>query len=124
MSVHLFGFLFLFLLLPVIRILGLPLALQRWAELIIDLASLGFGSFYIFGKRRLGGQLKFVYAAAGLYLLLNLLAVICNLFGRVTLSQIFGATAVYSFAQTISLAVFVKLVIESFLLQIEASRIR
>ncbi len=117
-------FLFLFLLLPVIRILGLPLALQRWAELIVDLASLGFGSFYIFGKRRLGGQLKFVYAAAGLYLLLNLLAVICNLFGRVTLSQIFGATAVYSFAQTVSMAVFVKLVIEAFLLQIEASRIR
>ena len=55
---------------------------------------------------------------------MNLLAVICNLFGRVTLSQIFGATAVYSFAQTISLAVFVKLVIESFLLQIEASRVR
>src|SRR3984957_329040 len=117
-------FLFLFLLLPVIRILGLPLALQRWAELIVDLASLGFGSFYIFGKRRMVGQLKFVYAAAGLYLLLNLLAVICNLFGRVTLSQIFGATALYSFAQTVSLAVFVKLVIEAFLLQIEASRVR
>jgi potassium-dependent mechanosensitive channel len=117
-------FLFLFLLLPVIRILGLPLALQRWAELIVDLASLGFGSFYIFSKRRMVGQLKFVYAAGGLYLLLNLLAVICNLFGRVTLSQIFGATAVYSFAQTVSLAVFVKLVIESFLLQIEASRVR
>jgi potassium-dependent mechanosensitive channel len=117
-------FLFLFLLLPVIRILGLPLALQRWAELIIDLASLGFGSFYIFGKRRLGDQLKFVYAAAGLYLLLNLLAVVCNLFGRVSLSQIFGATAVYSFAQTVSLGVFVKLVVESFLLQIEASRVR
>jgi potassium-dependent mechanosensitive channel len=117
-------FLFLFLLLPVIRILGLPLALQRWAELIVDLVSVGLGSFYIFSKRRMGGQLKFVYAAAGLYLLLNLLAVVCNLFGRVTLAQIFGATAVYSFAQTVSLAVFVKLVIEAFLLQIEASRIR
>jgi potassium-dependent mechanosensitive channel len=117
-------FLFLFLLLPLIRILGLPLALQRWAELIVDIASLGFGSFYIFGKRRMGGQLRFIYAAGGLYLLLNLLAVICNVFGRVTLSQIFGAAAVYSFAQTVSLAVFVKLVIEAFLLQIEASRVR
>jgi potassium efflux system protein len=117
-------FLFLFLLLPVIRILGLPLALERWAELIVDLASLGFMSFYIFSKRRMGGQLRFVYAAAGLYLLLNLLAVVSNLFGRVTLSQIFSATAVYSFAQTISLAVFVKLIMEAFLLQIEASRIR
>ena len=117
-------FLFLFLLLPITRILGLPLSMQRWAELFIDLASLAFGSFYVFSKRRMGGQLRFVYAAAGLYLLLNLLAVICNLFGRVTLSQIFGATAVYSFAQTVSLAVFVKLIIEAFLLQIIASRVR
>ncbi|GGA85430.1 mechanosensitive ion channel family protein [Puia dinghuensis] len=117
-------FLFLFLLLPIIRILGLPLSAQRWAELFVDLASLAFGSYYVFSKRRMSGQLRFVYAAAGLYLTLNLLAVVCNLFGRVTLSQIFGATAVYTFAQTVSLAVFVKLIIEAFLLQIVASRIR
>jgi len=117
-------FLLLFLLLPIIRILGLPFAAQRWAELIVDAASVGFASFYLFGKHRMGKQLKFVYAAAGLYLLLNFLAVLCNLFGRVTLSQIFGATAVYSFAQTVSLAVFVKLVVETFLLQIIASRVR
>jgi potassium-dependent mechanosensitive channel len=117
-------FLILFLLLPIIRILGLPLSMQRWAEFFVDLGSLGFMSWYIFSKRRMGNQLKFVYVACGLYLLLNMLAVVCNLFGRVTLSQIFGATAVYTFAQTISLAVFVKLVEEAFLLQIESSRVR
>jgi len=117
-------FLLLFLLLPVIRILGLPLSAQRWAEFFVDLGSLVFMSWYVFSKRRMGKQLKFVYVAAGLYMTLNLLAVVCNLFGRVTLSQIFGATAVYTFAQTISLAVFVRLVQESFLLQILASRIR
>jgi potassium efflux system protein len=117
-------FLFLFLLLPIIRILGLPLASQRWAELVVDLTAVGFSSYYLFSKHRMGKQLRFVYVAAGLYLLLNLLAVVCNLFGRVTLSQIFGATAVYSFAQTISLAVFVKLVMETFLLQIIGSRVR
>ena len=117
-------FLLLFLLLPIIRILGLPLSAQRWAEFFVDLGSLVFMSWYIFSKHRMGKQLKFVYVAAGLYLMLNLLAVVCNLFGRVTLSQICGATAVYAFAQTVSLAVFVKLVQESFLLQILASRIR
>ena len=117
-------FLVLFLLLPVIRILGLPFAMQRWAEFFVDLASLGFGTYYLFGRHKLGKKLRFVYAAAGLYLLLNLLAVVCNLFGRVTLSQIFGATAVYSFAQTVSLAVFVRLVVETFLLQIIGSRVR
>jgi potassium efflux system protein len=88
------------------------------------MGSLVFMSWYIFSKRRMGKQLKFVYVACGLYLGLNLLAVVCNLFGRVTLSQIFGATAVYTFAQTISLAVFIKLVEEAFLLQIVASRVR
>ena len=117
-------FLFFFVLLPVIRILGLPLSVQRWTELLVDSASLVFGLFYLFGRGRLRGQPRFILVAAGLYILLNLLAVVCNLFGRVTLSQIFGATAVYSFAQTVSLAVFVKLVEEAFLLQIEASRVR
>ncbi|HXB96192.1 MAG TPA: mechanosensitive ion channel domain-containing protein, partial [Puia sp.] len=117
-------FLILFLLLPVIRILGLPLFLQRWAEFIVDGVSLAFSLLYLFGKRRMTGQRRIIYAAAGLYALFNLLAIVCNLFGRVSLSQIFGATAVYAFAQTVSLAVFVKLVIEAFLLQIVASRVR
>jgi small-conductance mechanosensitive channel len=117
-------FLVLFLLLPLIRILGLPFFLQRWAELVVDGASVAFAAYYLFGKHRIGQHLRFVYVAASLYLLLNLLAVLCNIFGRVTLSQIFGATAVYSFAQTVSLAVFVKLVVETFLLQIIGSRVR
>lgn len=119
-----FIFLVLFLLLPGIRLLGLPLSLQRWAEFLVDSISLAFGLVYLFGKNRMTGQPRFIYAAAGLYVLFNLLAVVCNLFGRVTLSQIFGATAVYTFAQTVSLAVFVRLVLESFLLQIVASRVR
>lgn len=117
-------FLLLFLLLPLIRLLGLPIHLQRWAEFIVDAVSLAFGLIYLFGRDRMTGQPRFIYAAAGLYVLLHLLAVVCNLFGRVTLSQIFGATAVYTFAQTASLAVFVRLVLESFLLQIAASRVR
>jgi small-conductance mechanosensitive channel len=55
---------------------------------------------------------------------MNLLAMLCNLAGRVTLSGIFGATAIYAFAQIVSLVVFVQLVVETFLLQIQTSRIR
>ena len=117
-------FLILFLLLPVIRLLGLPLSLQRWAEFIIAGISLAFALIYLFGKGRMTGQPRFIYVAAGLYALFNLLSLACNLFGRVTFSQIFGATAVYTFAQTVSLAVFVKIVVEAFLLQIVASRVR
>jgi small-conductance mechanosensitive channel len=111
-------------LLPGIRLLGLPIHLQRWGEFIIDTGSLVVALIYLFGKERMTGQHRLIYAAVGLYALFNLLAIVCNLFGRVTLAQICGGTAVYTFAQTISLAVFVRIVVESFLLQIVASRVR
>jgi potassium efflux system protein len=117
-------FLFLFLFLPVTRLLGLPLTMERWAGLVVDSASLVFMIYFLFGKYRMKDQPRFIYAAAGLYSLLNLLAVICNLFGRVTLAGILGATAVYAFAQTVSMAIFVRLVVEAFLLQIASSRVR
>jgi potassium efflux system protein len=118
-------FLFLFILLPVIRILGLPLSLQRWTNLVIDSVSAAFGLFFLFRRRRMTAKPpRFISIAAGLYILFNLLAVFCNLFGRVTLSQIAQSTAVYSFAETVSLAVFIDLVVDSFLLQIQTSRVR
>ena len=59
-----------------------------------------------------------------LYVSFNALAVLCNVFGRLTLTQIFGYTSIYAFAQTLSLPVFVRLVEEAFLLQIQSSRVR
>ena len=138
-------FLLLFLLLPITRILGLPVSMQRWANVIQNALSIVLGIVFLFGSRI--PVLKTLYApsrrsvpvgtvsqppqrpklllyAGGLYIFLNLLALVCNLAGRVTLSQIFGATAIYAFAQTVSLLVFVQSVAEAFLLQIQASRIR
>ena len=82
----------------------------------------GFRSLFSISVRK--EALKWILFAIGFYILFNAFALICNVFGRVTYSQIFGYTAVYSFAQTISLGVFVKLVQESFLLQIQTSRTR
>jgi len=117
-------FILLFLLQPITRILGLPISLQRWANLVQDGLSVAFGIFFLFNSAKMPGKTKIISFAAGLYVFFNLLAVVCNLFGRVSLSQIFGATGVYVFAQTMSLIVFVQLVVESFLLQIQTSRVR
>jgi len=117
-------FLLLFLLLPLVRLLGMPLSMERWATFIIDIASCVFAGFFLFGKRKVTGQPRLFRFAIGLYLFFNFIAVLCNLFGRVTLSQICASTAVYSFAETASLAVFVGSVVEAFLLQIQTSRIR
>ena len=119
------GFLILFLLLPVTRILGMPLHWTRWINFFVDGLSVAYGLFCVALRPAfLREQPKFIRWAGWLYILLHALALLCNLTGRVTLSQIMGATAVYSFAQTVSLAVFVQSVVEAFLLQVQSSRVR
>jgi potassium-dependent mechanosensitive channel len=114
-------FILLFIIVPLFRIFGLSLYTQRWANLVVDTASVILAIYFLLHLRaRIG---KWIAFSIGLYAFLNLLAIICNLLSRVTLSQIFGYTAAYSFAQTISLGVFVELVVESFLLQVQTSRI-
>jgi potassium-dependent mechanosensitive channel len=117
-----FLFIALFLIIPVCRIFGMDAVAQRWMNLITDIASVVLGFYFLFhlGKK----ANNWVFFAIGLYIFLNLLAIVCNLLSRVTLSQILGYAAGYSFAQTISLGVFVQLVVESFLLQVQTSRMR
>jgi potassium-dependent mechanosensitive channel len=126
-------FLFLFLLVPLTRILGLPAHLERWADLFQASASATLGIFGLFirkrwipgpDKRFTGARANFILTAVGLYIVLNLAAIGCNMAGRVTLSQIFADTSVYALAQIVSLTVFVRVVVECFLLQIQSSRAR
>ncbi len=115
-------FILLFFLLFLSRVLTFPLDEQRWINFFIAAASFIFSLlFFLRYKKKIE---KWVSVAIGLYIILNLLAVLANLLGRVTLSQIFGYTAAYAFAQTICLAVFIKIMEEAFLLQIQTSRTR
>jgi potassium-dependent mechanosensitive channel len=133
-------FILLFLLLPVTRLFGLSVETQRWVNFILNMLSIALGSLALFGQRIKGlnklfgssdpattkkpRSTKLIFYSGVLYVFLNLLALFCNLFGRITLSRIFSTTAIYAFAQTVSLVVFVKLVVEAFLLQIQTSRVR
>lgn len=117
-------FMVLFLLLSSTRLLGIPVSLQRWWMIIINSFSVVFAVFMLPRLNKWDRQRRLLLLVAVLYLLLNTLAVVCNLFGRVTLAQIFGATAIYSVAQAIGLSVFVQSFTEAFLLQILSSRIR
>ncbi|RFM34350.1 mechanosensitive ion channel domain-containing protein [Chitinophaga silvisoli] len=116
-------FMLLFLFLPIIRVLGLPIRLMRYANVVHDLVAVVIGLLYI-QIRSFRKEYRLMWWAVILYTFLNTLAVLMNIFGRVTLSQIFSATAVYALAQAASLSIFVQLVIEAFLLQIQGSRIR
>jgi potassium efflux system protein len=117
-------FVLLFLLGSYTRFLGMPVYLQRWSIFICNVVSLLLGLFTVYRFRKRYSKYKLMFWVAGLYIFFNLLAVTCNLFGRATLTQLFGSAAVYSFAQTIGLVIFVNLFIEAFLLQIQASRVR
>lgn len=116
-------FILLFLFLPVIRVLGLPLRLMRYATLVHDLVAIVIAFLYI-QIRSFRKEYRLMWWAVILYMFLNVLAVLMNMFGRLTLSQIFSSTAVYALAQAASLSIFVQLSIEAFLLQIQGSRIR
>ena len=117
-------FVLLFLSQSFSRYLGLPIYLGRWLSLIINCASSLLGIYTLRGFRKQYSDHKVLYLTGILYTLFNLLAVICNLFGRVTLMQIFSTSGTYAFIQTVALIVFIGSVTEAFLLQIQSSRVR
>ncbi|HEY5407436.1 MAG TPA: mechanosensitive ion channel domain-containing protein [Ginsengibacter sp.] len=106
------------------RYFGLPFYLTRWLSFIINSISFLLGLYVISRFVKQYREQKILVFAAGLYALFSFLAVLCNLFGRVTLMQIFSSTATYAFIQTAALVVFKQSVIEAILLQIQSSRIR
>jgi potassium efflux system protein len=55
---------------------------------------------------------------------LNILAILANLYGRVTLSQMLSTASIFGLTQVIALSVFVKIIYESVYLQILKLRIR
>ena len=106
------------------RYLGLPFHLSRWWSLILNSLSFILGIYGVIRFTKQYKRQKILVFIAWLYTLFNFLAVVCNLFGRVTLMQIFSSTATYTIIQTVALLVFKQLVTEAFILQIQSSRIR
>jgi small-conductance mechanosensitive channel len=128
LSHHLFYlwviFIVLFLLQSLSRYIGLPVYLNRWLMFILNSLSVLLGIYVLSVFKKDYEQHKFLILTACLYILFNFLAVVCNVFGRVTLMQILGSTGTYAFIQTAGLLVFIESVTEAFLLQIQSSRMR
>jgi Small-conductance mechanosensitive channel len=104
--------------------LGLPIYLERWGIFYIDIASIVFGVVAFIKLRQNKLLYKHLLWAVGLYILLNFLSVLCNVFGRVVLTNVLHFTAVYAFAQVIALTIWARVVVEAVLLQITSSRAR
>ncbi len=115
----------LFLIIPLGNLLPLSFIVQRWLMLFVDATACLFGIYFFrhIAKTTLRIRLNLL-TAAGFYAIFNFAATVANLSGRLTLTKIMGTTAVYGFAQMISLTVFVRIITEAFLLQMLGSRVR
>ena len=115
----------LFVIVSLGSVFSIPFVVQRWLMFLDDAAAGLFGLYFF--RHIYKADLRIrpnLLAASGFYAVFSFAAVIANIFGRLTLTKILGTTAVYGFAQMISLTVFVRIITEAFLLQIFASRIR
>jgi potassium efflux system protein len=118
------AFIALFIAFAATRFLGLSFYIQRWWTFSVNLASCVTGIYALVHFEKQLRKFRAIFWVLLLYILFNMIAVVCNIFGRVTLTQIFGATANTALFQAVGLTVFVQFATEAFLLQIQSSRIR
>ncbi len=96
---------------------------SRIITFIIDILSIGLGVILVKEiKKNRDYFPRYMVVVAILYIVLNGLAVLCNLFGRVTLAQVFGNTAISNLVQAIGLIIFIQIFIEAVYLQLEADK--
>jgi potassium efflux system protein len=67
---------------------------------------------------------KWIKPAIFISIILMLLAIICNLFGRFSLSGLLGLSAIFAITQVLILPVFIDIVMEFILLQLLSSRLK
>lgn len=97
---------------------------QRCAFIVINLLGLRYGLIQI---RSIKDQLYikgFFKWASIIFIGLNGLAILFNIFGRVTLSNMLSLTAFIALTQIIALTVLLKIILEIILLQIYTTRIK
>ena len=65
-----------------------------------------------------------IKTVAVIHIVLNLLAVLCNLYGRITIAQTFRVSGIYGLTQIVALIVCLQIFKEAVLAQIQSSRIK
>ncbi|WP_299287904.1 mechanosensitive ion channel domain-containing protein [uncultured Mucilaginibacter sp.] len=93
----------------------------RSVLILLNLGSVYLG--FVFYKRidRVVIAKKYLKPVTGIFFLLNGLAVLLNLFGRISLAKVFSQTAIASLTQIVGLAVLVHILSEAFELQTRIS---
>lgn len=95
----------------------------RWAMLLLNLAAAGVGLALLRELRRGPRLAVFVPPVLWVFVALNVLAVLCNLTGRLGLAKVFSSAGILGATQIISLSAFVRLITEALHLQMQRSRL-
>ncbi len=101
-------------------ILNQGLILRLWL-MALNVISVYFGILFYRRIRKIMLLKKFVKPVSFVFIVLNLLAVLFNIFGRISISKIFSITAIIGLTQIIGLSAFVQIITEALDLQIRIS---
>lgn len=114
----------LYLLFSATNFVLVPRLSVRYWLLLLQLASVSLGYMAIRRITRRVRLNRIVGVAAVLYEICNILAIVCNAWGRLTLSRLLSASAIFGLVQAVGLAIFVDCLMEAFSLQAAASKMR
>ncbi|MDR0792180.1 MAG: mechanosensitive ion channel [Chitinophagaceae bacterium] len=106
---------------------GFTYRVRRWWWFFVALSSALFGFYKLIKYKQHTEIISYkIFALIALiaYSVFSLLSAICNLFGRVTLTMEFYNTAMFCILETLVLIISVKILVEAFLLQVTAGRVR
>lgn len=94
--------------------------LRLWF-VFLNAASIYFG--YVFARKLLAQEVakQLIRPVMIIYLLLNMMAILANVFGRMSLAKTFTGTAIIGLTEVIGLSVFVQLMTDALELQIKLS---
>jgi potassium efflux system protein len=93
----------------------------RLLLILVNVASIYFGIRLYRKMKQAKFEKRFIKPVVIIYVILNILSVLLNIFGRISLSKSFNLTAINSLIQIMSLAVFIQVVLEAMELQIKVS---
>jgi len=93
----------------------------RFLLILVNVASIYFGMRLYQKMKQAKFEKRFIKPVVIIYVILNILSILLNIFGRISLSKSFNLTAINSLIQIMSLAVFIQVVLEAMELQIKVS---
>lgn len=101
-----------------------PVFWQRCVMLLLNLSAIAVALYL---RKKLPGSIqlrRFIRAVLIIEICLHVLAILCNITGRISLSQLLGSTGILAVMQVLSLSMLVKILLEAVVMQIHTSRIR